>query len=72
MAAAELVSLADIGEACGVSTQAAWNWVTRYADFPAHVTVRRGARLWDAAEVRAWAAGHGREWKEPANERTPR
>jgi len=59
----QLVSLTEIGEALGISVQAAWNLPARHPDFPAPYRARRRSRLWWEEDVRAWAKAHGRKWK---------
>lgn len=50
------VAACDIADRLGVTRSTVSNWQTRYTDFPRPVfTVAHGTRIWDWADVVAWA-----------------
>lgn len=55
----ELVGTTEIGQMLGVSRQRA-DQLTRTADFPEPVSTIAAGRIWNRADVDAWARATGR------------
>jgi hypothetical protein len=55
----ELVRSGELGKLLGVGT-ARVQQLTRHKDLPAPVAALMMGKVWDLAEVRAWAEGKGR------------
>lgn len=54
----DLVGLAEIAHAAGVTNAAVANWATRHADFPAPVAVLRCGSVWEWPTIAAWLTEH--------------
>jgi prophage regulatory protein len=57
---ARLVGAAELQQALGVSRQRI-NQITTHGDFPAPLAVLKMGKVWDLADVEAWADERGRE-----------
>jgi prophage regulatory protein len=53
-----LVGLAEVAAMLGISRQRAGQVAKEYADFPAPVAALASGRVWERADVEAWARLH--------------
>lgn len=68
---ADLVSVAEVADAAGVSRSLASRWLQRDERFPAPVAHLALGPIWLWPEVRAWLAATGRD-ERPDGSRVPR
>ena len=61
VAPVELVGTAEIASMLGVTRQRVNAIVATHDDFPKPIAELAAGRIWDRADVEAWAARHGRE-----------
>ena len=53
----DLATANEISAALGVSKAVVCNWAARHPDFPRHVAVLAGARVYLLSQVRLWHQG---------------